>query len=161
MKKSNSPRIVYFKIQVKDRIFSAIFGKIVFFSCKRSYILSNLRKDRNLFANDRWRFAFDRKLFAHDRMLFANDFIFFVKIVYFKSWSYTLLLNHKVPSKDIFRVETRFWFRRNSLISNEFKKSIFSYLKRFEITDKSFECKNVTKPQKYYILIIFLEIWYH
>ena len=30
--KSNSPRIVYFKIRVKDRIFSGIFGKIVFFS---------------------------------------------------------------------------------------------------------------------------------
>ena len=55
----------------------------------------------------------------------------------------------------IFRVETGFWFRRNSLISYEFKKSIFGYLKRFEITDKSYECKNVTKPQKYYILIIF------
>ena len=35
-------------------------------------------------------------------------------------------------------------------------KNLFSViLKRFEITDKSYECKNVTKPQKYYILIIF------
>ena len=63
--------------------------------------------------------------------------------------------SEKVTPKHIFWVKTEFQFRRNSLISYEFKKSIFSYLKRFEITDKSYECKNVTKPQKYYILIIF------
>ena len=114
---------------MKDRIFSAFFGQIV-----------SLRTIVNVSPIIVY--------FSPMIVYFSQDRVLLVMIVYISTQSQS-------TPKHIFRVKTGFWFRRNSLISYEFKKSIFSYLKRFEITDKSYECKNVTKPQKYYILIIF------